>query len=189
MIAELYGKATGCAKGKGGSMHLIDTDAGMMGTSAVVGTSIANSVGYAYALKYRGSDAIVASFFGDGATEEGVFHESLNFAALKRLPVLFVCENNTLAIHSKLNVRQSWAGICGLAKVYGLPTQRFDDMNVHKIHDVEKTTIQRWRGSIADRFSSSACAIAGRSTSARAKIFSSVIGRKPKRNRGLPAIR
>src|SRR5205823_4451006 len=70
MVAELYGKVTGCARGKGGSMHLIDPDAGIMGTSAVVGTTIANAVGYAYALKYRRQDAIVVSFFGDGATEE-----------------------------------------------------------------------------------------------------------------------
>src|SRR5690242_15134344 len=84
MVAELYGKATGCAKGKGGSMHLISTEAGMMGASAVVGTTIANAVGYAYALRLRGQPALVASFFGDGATEEGVFAESLNFAVLKK---------------------------------------------------------------------------------------------------------
>src|SRR5438477_3641492 len=94
MVAELYGKATGCTRGKGGSMHLIAPEAGMMGASAVVGTTVANAVGYAYALRYRRERAIVASFFGDGATEEGVFAESLNFAVLKRLPVLFVCENN-----------------------------------------------------------------------------------------------
>src|SRR5262249_39720016 len=90
MIAELFGKATGCTKGKGGSMHLIDPERGVMGMSAVVGTTIANAVGYAYALHLRRSDAIVASFFGDGATEEGVFSESLNFAVLKRLPILFI---------------------------------------------------------------------------------------------------
>src|SRR5487761_1430558 len=73
MIAELYGKATGCARGKGGSMHLIDTDAGVMGTSAVVGTTIANAVGYAYAMKLKRQNSVVMSFFGDGATEEGVF--------------------------------------------------------------------------------------------------------------------
>src|SRR5205823_1516001 len=100
MIAELYGRVTGCTRGKGGSMHLIDPDAGVMGTSAVVGTTIANAAGYAYALKYQSRDAVVASFFGDGATEEGVFAETLNFAVLKRLPLLFVCENNGYAIHT-----------------------------------------------------------------------------------------
>src|SRR4051795_12417756 len=100
MVAELYGKVTGCTRGKGGSMHLIDPEAGVMGASAVVGTTIANAAGYAYALRVRGSDAVVVSFFGDGATEEGVFAETLNFAVLKRLPVLFVCENNGYAIHT-----------------------------------------------------------------------------------------
>src|SRR4051812_42245782 len=88
MIAELYGKATGCAKGKGGSMHLIDLEAGAMGASAVVGTTIPNAVGYAYAARLRGSKRIVVSFFGDGAVDEGVFHESMNFAALKKLPII-----------------------------------------------------------------------------------------------------
>src|SRR5437868_9278272 len=106
MVAELYGKATGCTKGKGGSMHLIDPEHGVMGTSAVVGTTIANAAGYAYALKTRRSDAVVVSFFGDGATEEGVFSETLNFTALKRLPVIFVCENNGYAIHTHQSRRQ-----------------------------------------------------------------------------------
>ncbi len=135
MIAELYGKSTGCAQGKGGSMHLIDTDAGVMGTSAVVGTTIANSVGYAYAMKYRGSDTVVASFFGDGATEEGVFHESLNFAALKRLPVLFVCENNSYAIHTHQLRRQALANIAERARSYGIPSQRIDDGDVLGLYE------------------------------------------------------
>lgn len=135
MIAELYGKATGCAQGKGGSMHLIDTDAGVMGTSAVVGTTIANSVGYAYALKYRRSDAVIASFFGDGATEEGVFHESLNFAALKRLPILFICENNSYAIHTHQLRRQALANIAGRARSYGMPAERIDDGDVLALHE------------------------------------------------------
>ena len=100
MIAELYGKITGCCKGKGGSMHLADVKHGFMGTSAVVGSTIPNAVGYAYGLKYQRQDRLVASFFGDGAVEEGVFHETLNFAALKRVPIIFICENNQYAIHS-----------------------------------------------------------------------------------------
>src|SRR5262249_9952178 len=89
MLAELYGKVTGCARGKGGSMHLIDPAAGVLGTSAVVGTTVPIAVGYAYAQKVKGRGALTASVFGDGAVEEGAFHESLNFAALRRLPVLF----------------------------------------------------------------------------------------------------
>jgi TPP-dependent pyruvate/acetoin dehydrogenase alpha subunit len=126
MIAELYGKATGCTRGKGGSMHLIAPDQGVMGTSAVVGTTIANAVGYAYALRYTRRDAIVASFFGDGATEEGVFAESLNFAVLKQLPILFVCENNQYAIHTHQTRRQGTTAICERARAHGLPAGRLD---------------------------------------------------------------
>jgi TPP-dependent pyruvate/acetoin dehydrogenase alpha subunit len=127
MVAELYGKATGCARGKGGSMHLIDAAAGMMGTSAVVGTTIPNAVGYSYALKYRRHNAIVASFFGDGATEEGVFAESLNFAVLKKLPIIFVCENNQYAIHTHQSRRQGTAAICERARAFGLPAERIEE--------------------------------------------------------------
>ncbi len=112
LVAELFGKATGCSRGKGGSMHLIDTDAGVMGTSAVVGSTIPNAVGFAYAHKVRHSEGVIVSFFGDGATEEGVFAESLNFAALKRLPILFVCENNQYAIHTHQSRRQAQPLIC-----------------------------------------------------------------------------
>jgi TPP-dependent pyruvate/acetoin dehydrogenase alpha subunit len=126
MVAELYGKATGCTKGKGGSMHLIAPKQGMMGTSAVVGTTIANAAGYAYALKTRKSDALVASFFGDGATEEGVFAETLNFAVLKRLPILFVCENNGYAIHTHQSRRQGRPDICARAEAYGMRGERLD---------------------------------------------------------------
>jgi TPP-dependent pyruvate/acetoin dehydrogenase alpha subunit len=126
MIAELYGRATGCTHGKGGSMHLIAPERGMMGTSAVVGTTIANAVGHAYALRYRREEAIVASFFGDGATEEGVFAESLNFAVLKRLPILFVCENNQYAIHTHQSRRQGSLAICDRVRAYGMPAERID---------------------------------------------------------------
>jgi len=130
MVAELFGKATGCTKGKGGSMHLIDPEAGVMGTSAVVGTTIANAAGYAYALKTRKSDAIVVSFFGDGATEEGVFAETLNFATLKKLPMLFVCENNGYAIHTGQAKRQGKPDIRGRAEAFGLAAERLDGNDV-----------------------------------------------------------
>jgi TPP-dependent pyruvate/acetoin dehydrogenase alpha subunit len=130
MVAELYGKTTGCTAGKGGSMHLIATEAGMMGTSAVVGTTIANAVGYAYALRLQGRAAIVASFFGDGATEEGVFAESLNFAVLHRLPVLFVCENNGYAIHTCQERRQGKPDVCARARAHGMPAERIEHNDV-----------------------------------------------------------
>jgi TPP-dependent pyruvate/acetoin dehydrogenase alpha subunit len=135
MVAELYGKATGCARGKGGSMHLADAAAGMMGTSAVVGTTIPNAVGYAYALKYRCDKAIVVSFFGDGATEEGVFSESHNFAVLKKLPIIFVCENNQYAIHTHQNRRQGRAAICERAQSFGLPAERIENNDVLRLFE------------------------------------------------------
>lgn len=102
-------------------MHLVDVKAGVMGASAVVGTTIPQAVGSAYAQKINQTGNVVAVFFGDGATEEGVFHESMNFAALKKLPVLFVCENNGYAIHAPLHTRQAGAGLCERARTYGMP--------------------------------------------------------------------
>jgi TPP-dependent pyruvate/acetoin dehydrogenase alpha subunit len=146
MIAELYGKATGCAKGKGGSMHLVDAQSGVMGTSAVVGTTIPHAVGYAYALQLRGSDRIVVSFFGDGAADEGVLYESLNFAALKKLPVLFVCENNSYSIHSHQRTRQPHSNIWERAQAYGIPAARIEDGDVFKIHEAAAAATAALRG-------------------------------------------
>ena len=145
MIAELYGKVTGCARGKGGSMHLIDVAAGMMGTSAVVGTTIPHAVGYAYALKYQRKDSIVVSFFGDGAVEEGVYHESLNFAALKRLPILFVCENNSYAIHTHQSRRQPPIPIHERARSYGIQSEWINDGDVFRIYECARSAVQSLR--------------------------------------------
>ena len=145
MIAELYGRATGCTRGKGGSMHLIDPACGVMGTSAVVGTTIANAAGYAYALRLRGESAIVVSFFGDGATEEGVFAETLNFAALKRLPLLFVCENNGYAIHTHQNRRQARPDICARASAFGLPAERLDGNDLLALVTCAREVVARIR--------------------------------------------
>jgi TPP-dependent pyruvate/acetoin dehydrogenase alpha subunit len=152
MIAELYGKRTGCTGGKGGSMHLIDTECGVMGTSAVVGTTIANAAGYAYALKFRRSGAIVTSFFGDGATEEGVFAETLNFAVLKRLPVLFVCENNGYAIHTAQAKRQGLPDICARARAHGMPAERIDGNDVFALREKAEQAIARLRAGEGPQF-------------------------------------
>jgi TPP-dependent pyruvate/acetoin dehydrogenase alpha subunit len=106
-VAELYGKVTGCAKGKGGSMHLVEPAAGLMGTSAIVASLIPVAVGYAWAQKLQKTGRVTAVFFGDGATEEGCYFEAMNLAALHRLPILFVCENNGYAIVTPLERRQS----------------------------------------------------------------------------------
>src|SRR5882757_8428459 len=94
LMAELFGRTTGCSRGYGGSMHVVDPANGMLGTSAIVGGSIALGVGSALAAKLSGQDRIAVSYFGDGVMDSGVFWESINFAALKKVPVLFVCENN-----------------------------------------------------------------------------------------------
>ena len=135
LIPEFYGKVTGCNRGNGGAMHVIDTAAGFMGTSVVVGTTIPQAVGYAYALKLSGKDGIVASFFGDGAVEDGIFHESLSFAALKSVPILFICENNGCAIYSHQTKRQPINNICERARVYGMPAERIENSDVFEIHE------------------------------------------------------
>jgi TPP-dependent pyruvate/acetoin dehydrogenase alpha subunit len=106
MLDEIYGKASGCARGRGGSMHLIDLAVNFMGTSAIVGNSIPIGVGLALSAQLRRSDQVSCIFFGDGATEEGVFYESINFAAVRQLPALFICENNLYSVYSPLSVRQ-----------------------------------------------------------------------------------
>lgn len=133
MIAELYGKATGVAKGKAGSMHLIDVAAGVMGASAVVGATLPQAVGYALGAVEQGRQQVVAVFFGEGATEEGVFAESLNFAALKKLPVLFVCENNGYAIHSRQDARQALPDVTARAASLGMPARRFEEMDIYQL--------------------------------------------------------
>ena len=106
MLAEIYGKATGCSSGRGGSMHLVDNKVGFMGSTAIVGNSIPIGVGLALSLQLERSQAVSTVFCGDGSLEEGVFYESANFAALRKLPVLFVCENNLYSVYSHLRVRQ-----------------------------------------------------------------------------------
>lgn len=106
MVAEIFGKRTGCSAGKGGSMHLIDPAVGFMGSTAIVGGTIPVGVGLGLSIKLQETDRVSCVFLGDAAVEEGVFAESLNFAVLKQLPVLFVCENNLYSVYSPLRVRQ-----------------------------------------------------------------------------------
>jgi TPP-dependent pyruvate/acetoin dehydrogenase alpha subunit len=134
MMAELYGKVDGCARGKAGSMHLVDPDVGMMGTSAVVATGVSNAVGAALALRMKKSPAIVACFFGEGAVDEGAFHESINFASLKKLPILFVCENNFYAIYSHVKDRLAGPGLCARARAYGVEAELIEDGDPLKLH-------------------------------------------------------
>jgi TPP-dependent pyruvate/acetoin dehydrogenase alpha subunit len=145
MMAELYGKSTGVAGGKGGSMHLVDMSRNVLGASAVVGTTIPVAVGYAFALKSMKTDRVVAAFFGDGATEEGVFAESLNFAALRKLPVLFVCENNFYAIHAPVSRRWASDKLCERVETYDIPAHRCDDGDVLKLRSLALGAVRRLR--------------------------------------------
>jgi len=152
MVAELYGKASGCAKGKGGSMHLVDVGAGMMGTSAIVGTLLPNAVGYALGCRMRGLDKVTACVFGDGAVEEGAFHESMNFASLRKLPVLFVCENNFYSIHSRLSARQPKDDIHLRARAYGVPSERVDGNDALAVRDASLKAVGEIRAGDGPRF-------------------------------------
>lgn len=135
MMAELYGKKDGCAHGKAGSMHLIDMKHGVMGASAVVGTTVPVAAGYALAQKQNKTGNIVATMFGDGATDEGCYTETLNFAALQKLPLIFLLENNRLAIHSKLEQRWPTNQMLERVKTFGIKTWYIDDADVLKLRD------------------------------------------------------
>lgn len=125
MFAELMGRVGGISKGKAGSMHLTYPEKGLMGSSAVVSSHIPHAVGSAVAAQHRGSGQLTVCVFGDGSLEEGVAHESFNYAALTQLPVMFVCENNELAVHSHLRDRHAFK-IENFARLYGLPYTRID---------------------------------------------------------------
>lgn len=135
MMAELYGKATGCAQGRAGSMHLVEASKGVIGMSAVVGTGIPVAVGHALAIKQQKRDDVVVVFMGDGSTEEGCFSESINFAALHKLPILFVVENNRLAIHEPLHKRWAADTLTERVATYGIPAKRFLEPDVLAIHE------------------------------------------------------
>ena len=142
MIAELYGKVTGCSKGKGGSMHLIDLSAGFLGATPIVGSTIPIAVGVAFGSVLRGKQNVTVVFFGDAATEEGVFHESINFAVLKRLPIVFVCENNLYSVYSSLSVRQPQGReIFCLAKGHGIDSYQGDGNDVIKAYALSQQAI------------------------------------------------
>ncbi len=148
MWAELYGKSRGTARGKGGSMHLNDWEKKFMPTSAIVATAIPQAVGFAYALKYKKQKGVVICYHGDGATEEGVYWESLNFASLHDLPIIFICENNKYAIYTHQDRRSINNPISKRAeafgvnakKVLGSSTEDFYNATVDCFNNLEKTS-------------------------------------------------
>src|SRR4051794_1198245 len=136
MLAELHGKETGCARGRGGSMHLIDRSVGMIGALPIVAGSIPIGVGVALASRRVGHDRIVVIYVGDAAIEEGVFHESANFAALEKLPVLFVCENNQFSVYTPLATRQPDRPLRRLAEAHGIRTFAGDGNDARAVRDL-----------------------------------------------------
>lgn len=146
MMAEFYGKATGCSKGKGGSMHLVDLSVGFLGATPIVGSTIAIAVGAALGSVMRGEQRVTVAFFGDAAPEEGVFHESLNYAALKRLPVVFVCENNLYSVYSPLSLRQpEGREIFELAKGHGMESYQGGGNDVIQVYKLAERAICKAR--------------------------------------------
>lgn len=152
MWAELYGKEGGCGRGKAGSMHLVDTDVNFMGTSAIVASGLPDAVGYALAIKMRQEDRIVVCFFGEGATDEGVAHESVNFAALHKLPILFACENNEYAIYSHVGARMAGYGLIERYRSYGMACEKDDSGDFLKMHEMAGAAIAELRQGFGPRF-------------------------------------
>lgn len=147
MFAELYGRRTGCARGKGGSMHLVDPEAGFYGASAIVGGTIPLAVGTALSFQLDGIDRVAVAFFGDAGVEGGPFHESLNFASLRKLPVLFACENNFLATCTPLGKRQPETPIEARAAAYGMPGVSADGTDAAAVRRAAREAVARARGS------------------------------------------
>jgi pyruvate dehydrogenase E1 component subunit alpha len=134
-MAELFGKETGCSRGLGGSMHFFDRKNHMYGGHAIVGAHVPVGVGMAFASKYRGEDRVTLCFFGDGAINQGAFHEALNLAALYKLPVLFICENNLFAMGTSVKRSTSLKQIVDRAEGYDIPADIVDGMNFREVRD------------------------------------------------------
>lgn len=145
MIAELYLRKTGCSLGRGGSMHLADPEVGILGSTAIVGGNIPLGTGTALASLLQNNDKVTAIFFGDGAVDEGTFHESLNFASLKKLPVIYICENNYYAINSHQSQRHNTESIYQWAHGYGIPGCQIDGNDVLKVSEYAEKAVSRCR--------------------------------------------
>lgn len=145
MMAEIFGKATGCARGRGGSMHLVDPAQGIFGTVPLVAATIPLAVGAALSAQLRRTDQVAVAFFGDGATDEGHFHESLNLAALYRLPVVFICENNLYSTHLTVKERRVKDNIVESAALHGLPGAVVDGNDVLAVYQTAREAANRAR--------------------------------------------
>jgi len=145
VMAELFGRATGCAYGKGGSMHLIDPDRGFLGGDGIVGGPVPISLGVGYALKYRGTDNVCVCYFGDGAMNQGGVHEALNMAALYKLPILYVLENNQYAMGTSLSRSTAQTDFVLKARAHGIAGEEVDGMDVLVVRQAAERALRRIR--------------------------------------------
>jgi pyruvate dehydrogenase E1 component alpha subunit len=144
-MAELYGKATGCAKGKGGSMHFFGKAENFYGGHGIVGAQIGTGAGLAFAEKYRGTDNVSLCFFGDGAARQGILHETFNLAMLWKLPVIFICENNNYAMGTSVQRTSNVIDIYKIADAYDMPGDIVDGMNAENVHEGVSRAVKRAR--------------------------------------------
>lgn len=145
MTAELLGKATGYCKGKGGSMHIADLDLGILGANGIVGSGIPIAVGAALGSTIKGDDRVAAAFFGDGASNTGAFHEGINLAAVWKLPVVFVCENNMYAVSTSTRESLAIEGVVERAAGYGIPGVQVDGNDILQVYDAARDAVARAR--------------------------------------------
>jgi len=145
VMAEILGKKTGYCKGKGGSMHIADFSIGMLGATAVVGAGIPIAAGAGLSVRLRGTDQVVACFFGEGASNQGTFHEGVNMAAIWRLPVVFVCENNLYAMGTRQNIVMGIENIADRAAAYGIPGVTVDGNDVLAVYEAASEAVNRAR--------------------------------------------
>lgn len=145
MIAEIYCREEGCSKGRGGSMHLIDPEVGMLGSAPIVAGTISLSLGAALAAKNRKDKSVAVAYFGDGATGEGVLFESMNFAALKKLPLLFVCENNLYSTHMSIDEIRTNRNISEIARSFDMKSYKIEGNDLAEVYDVAKEAIEYMR--------------------------------------------
>jgi pyruvate dehydrogenase E1 component alpha subunit len=144
-MAELYGKATGCSKGKGGSMHFFGVDVGFFGGHGIVGAQIGTGAGLAFAEQYKGTNNVAVCFFGDGASRQGMLHETFNMAMLWKLPVIFICENNHYAMGTSVARTSNVLDIYKIADAYDMPADTVDGMSPEKVHDAMTKAVNRAR--------------------------------------------
>lgn len=142
MMAEIYGKSEGCSKGRGGSMHLIDLSVNFQGASSIVAGTIPVAVGMSLGFTMQNKNNLSVVFFGDAAVEEGVFHESVQFASLKKLPVIFICENNQYSVYTHISVRQPNREIYSLVKAHGVTSYYGDGMDAICVYELTKKAIE-----------------------------------------------